>query len=223
MNCGLGCTTVDNESQHWINENSARGLYQKFDTDYWKFRYFRRRYDTIRYIDIESIFRYTVSKQHYPIHMRYNQSSANCGSIRILVVFRFRWNILQMEYVMSTLIPNMHSESDYNNVCIMYGDILSPKMSCAKLQGKINVTLYQSYFTYLGLSHNDRMHLYHVTYSKQDSVNIRKWIFPGRCFIYDVFTGYTTVWSNDDELITATIIIESNKSSCTICHIGVSL
>ena len=125
---------------------------------------------------------------------------------------------------MSTLIPNMHSESDYNNVYIMHGDILSQKMSSAKLQGKINVTLYQSYFTYLGLSHNDRMHLYHVTYSKHDSVNIRKWIFPGRGFIYGVvFTVYTTVWSNDDELITATIIIESNESSCTICHIGVSL
>jgi len=69
---------------------------------------------TMRYDISTSNLYFDISKQHYPIHMRYNQSSANCDSrpIRLLVVFRFGGNILQMEYVMSTSIPNVHSESD---------------------------------------------------------------------------------------------------------------
>jgi len=38
----------------WINENSARWYIKNLIPIYRKFRYFRRRYDTIRYIDIVS-------------------------------------------------------------------------------------------------------------------------------------------------------------------------
>ena len=72
----MGHNVSDNEGQHWINENSAR--YENFDTDYRKFRYFRRQNDTIRYMTSNLYF--DISKQHYPIRMRYNQFSANCGS-----------------------------------------------------------------------------------------------------------------------------------------------